>query len=248
MLYNILNKLLRNKLYLCLSIPTPSFPPPLFFTLWCELMVTFARSCTRDVYFFCHGEILLEELVAILIALEHILQCSDSLPSKLLKIFSDSQSEIGILTLNWKDTSYKDVTKDICQATKSLQEKGVTVDISWTPSHASISGNEVADKLAKEAANEASQLPNDKRYTTFMEIREASRKTQITRWQTKSTPQNKEGHTTHSSPVLTGKECLISQTGKDSVTSSSFRRGFQNSKSTGTSWDSAKTTDVSAEN
>ena len=129
------------------------------------------------------ASILLGELVAILIALEHFLQCSDSLPSKLMKIFIYSQSAVGILTLNWKDTSYTDATKDSRQATKSLREKGVTVDRYWTPGHATIAGNEVTDKPAKKAAIEASQRSDDKRYTTFQEIKEV--KTQTTRWQTK---------------------------------------------------------------
>ena len=158
------------------------------------------------------GSILLGELVAILVALKHFLQCSDSLPSKLLKIFSDSQSAVGILTLNWKDTSYKVVTKNVRQAMKSLQEKEVTGDISWTPGHASIAGNEVAGKLAKEAATEASQRPDDKRYTTFQEIAKPAERHRLPDGRLNGTPQNKEGHTTHSSPVLTGKECLISRT------------------------------------
>ena len=68
------------------------------------------------------------------------------------------------------------------------------MDISYTCQY---SGNEVAEKLAKEAAAEASQRPDDKRYTTFMKIREASRKTQIIRWQTKwdTTEQGRTHHT-----------------------------------------------------
>ena len=38
----------KQAIYLCLSIPTPGFPPFLLY-LWCKLGVTFARSCTRDV-------------------------------------------------------------------------------------------------------------------------------------------------------------------------------------------------------
>ena len=59
------------------------------------------------------GSILLGELVAILITLEYILEKLTNIPCRLLKIFSDSQSIVGILTLNWKDTSYSDLTKDI---------------------------------------------------------------------------------------------------------------------------------------
>ena len=38
---------------------------------------------------------------------------------------------------------------------KTFQEKGVTIKIERTPGHANILGNEIADKLAKGAAQEA---------------------------------------------------------------------------------------------
>ena len=59
------------------------------------------------------GSILLWELIAILVVIEYLVQNIGSVPSKLLKIFCDSQSAVGILTLGWKDTSYKDVVSDI---------------------------------------------------------------------------------------------------------------------------------------
>ena len=37
---------------------------------------------------------------------------------------------------------------------KKLEESGVKVEISWTPGHSDIKGNEYADKLAKKAADE----------------------------------------------------------------------------------------------
>ena len=64
------------------------------------------------------GSILLGDLVAILITLEYILENIMTIPCKLLKVFNDSQSTVGILTLNWKDTSYRDVTKDITATTE----------------------------------------------------------------------------------------------------------------------------------
>ena len=88
--------------------------------------------------------------------------------SKLLKVFSDSQSAVGILAMNWKDTIYKDVTHDIKQAITSLQGKTAKVEISWTREHSSIAGNDVADKLAKEAATEAnSQIRGDAKHITI---------------------------------------------------------------------------------
>lgn len=66
------------------------------------------------------GSILLGELVAILITLEHMVQHLATMPCSLLKIFSDSQSTVGIITLNWKDTSYRSITRDIRNAISIL--------------------------------------------------------------------------------------------------------------------------------
>ncbi|MCG8032941.1 MAG: RNAse HI domain-containing protein, partial [Candidatus Thiodiazotropha taylori] len=131
------------------------------------------------------GSILLGELVAVQIALEHFLQHLDIISSKLLKIFSDSQSAVGILTLNWKESGYKDITTEIRQTIATLRQKGAAVDISWTPGHASIVGNEVADALAKEAATEAKNQPDCRRSTSILEVKEAIKKTQLSRWQTR---------------------------------------------------------------
>ena len=65
---------------------------------------------------------------------------------------------MGSLTLNWKDTSYKDITGEICQTLTMIQEKGTSVNISCTIGHASIPGNDVANKLAKEAAYERGSI------------------------------------------------------------------------------------------
>ena len=59
------------------------------------------------------GSILLGELVAVQIALEYFLQHLETISCRFLKIFSDSQSTVGILTLNWKETGYKDITTEI---------------------------------------------------------------------------------------------------------------------------------------
>ena len=39
-------------------------------------------------------------------------------------------------------------------ATKAIIAKGATVELVWVPGHKNILGNEVADKLAKEATSE----------------------------------------------------------------------------------------------
>ena len=59
------------------------------------------------------------------------------------------------------------------------------MDISWTPGHASITGNEIADALAKEAATKAMNELEGRNSSTILEIKEATKKTQISKWQSR---------------------------------------------------------------
>ena len=68
------------------------------------------------------GSILLRELVAVQKALEYFLQHPETISCRFLKIFSDySQSTVGILTLNWRETGYKDITTEIRLTITTLQ-------------------------------------------------------------------------------------------------------------------------------
>ena len=77
------------------------------------------------------SSILLGELVAILITIDYVTEeinnCSD------LHIFSDSQSAIGILKLGWQPTLHKPNVAEIKQKIQRLEQKNITVNISWTP-------------------------------------------------------------------------------------------------------------------
>ena len=104
------------------------------------------------------GSILLGELVAIQMVVEYITNykrgVNDHSSSK-LHIFSDSQSAVGLLTLECEATSHKGTVLEGKAGIQRLQEEGVPVEISWT------SGNALADQLAKEAANEALEMAED---------------------------------------------------------------------------------------
>ena len=96
---------------------------------------------------------------------------------------SDSQSAVGILTLGWESNNYKQTVKDTMVAIKNLQDKGVGTQIEWTPGHANIEGNEIADLLAKEAATAAADLDPSSSVTTFDDIKQAAHKTGVAKWQ-----------------------------------------------------------------
>ena len=75
------------------------------------------------------GPILLGELVAILLVIEYLIQTTATIPCKLLKVFCDSQSVVGILILGWNNTTYKDVVSDIKLGIDTLKEKGAPTQI-----------------------------------------------------------------------------------------------------------------------
>ena len=130
-----------------------------------------------------HGSILLAELVAILAVLEHL--CNSSYHSKCLRLFSDSQTAIGIITLNWISKNYCDVIRNIKNLIRQLEADGWEITLFWTPGHTDIQGNEVADKLAKEAAAEAKELDNSTSVITNQDIKKAARDSILDKWQNK---------------------------------------------------------------
>ena len=44
---------------------------------------------------------------------------------------------------------------------KRIQTDGIEIKIHWTPGHVNVNRNEIADRLAKEAAKEAEQNQSD---------------------------------------------------------------------------------------
>ena len=59
---------------------------------------------------------------------------------------------------------------------RHLQQQGIDIQIAWSPGHAAIVGNEIADRLAKEAAQEAEDMDDDNRLITMVDIKTAARR------------------------------------------------------------------------
>lgn len=71
-----------------------------------------------------------------------------------VKIFSNSQSNVGILSLGWEEKQHRATVMEIQQLWKEAEERG----LDWTPGHADVKGNVVADRLAKKAMKEAEEM------------------------------------------------------------------------------------------
>ncbi|XP_063442764.1 ribonuclease H-like [Mytilus trossulus] len=129
------------------------------------------------------GSILLAELIAILMVLEYCITENIYNAIQRIKIFSDSQSAVGLLTLNWAPNSYISVIREIKENIEHLRQKGLNVIVSWTPGHANIAGNDEADILAKTAAEEAKELPPENNVITLQDVKQAAYKSTGNKWQ-----------------------------------------------------------------
>ena len=121
------------------------------------------------------SSILLGELMAIKIALDNSKLEMERIDIKTIMLFSDSQSAVGILTLGWENKTHTSVIFEIKQSMEILKSQNVTVELNWKPGHAEIAGNEIADKLAKEAAEEAENMPEVDTPLTSIDVRRAVR-------------------------------------------------------------------------
>ena len=59
------------------------------------------------------------------------------------------------------------------------------MQIEWTPGHANIHGNKIADTLAKEAAKEAEYMTENDTVTTMTDIRKGARDYYMKKWKRK---------------------------------------------------------------
>ena len=130
------------------------------------------------------GSILLAELVAVLMVLEHLILHPQLAVGGHLQILSDSQTTVGIISQGWKRYSYKNTIEEIKKAIKTLTLKRITVELLWIPGHAGLQ-DEKADQLAKEAAEEARSMPEETRSVSIQDIKVASHKACLARWQSR---------------------------------------------------------------
>ena len=64
-----------------------------------------------------------------------------------------------------------------------MEKANIIIEISWTPRHANIKGNEHADRLAKEAAQEAKEKESLPPVISLGYVKEAAKKSGYVKWQ-----------------------------------------------------------------
>ena len=113
------------------------------------------------------------------------------------------------------------------------------MDISWTPVHASIVGNEIADSLAKEAATEAKNQPECSRSITIRRLRRPSRDPSCLNGNPDGTIKSMAEHTICLYLKWTPRSFWISPAERASVKFYKYRHDIQNSTTTDINWTNA---------
>ena len=81
---------------------------------------------------------------------------------------------MGLLTLGWTPSSYQETINQIKKQIVGVKQKGIRLDKAWTQGHSDIAGNEIAERLAKEVAQEAENMDEaEDRVVTIADIKAA---------------------------------------------------------------------------
>ncbi|VDI25046.1 Hypothetical predicted protein [Mytilus galloprovincialis] len=161
----------------CLGSPGPVGAGAVIFPSNNQPQIEISKAVSKK------GSILLGELIAIKLVVDHFLisENTDKTQTQ-LHFFSDSQTSIGILTLNWKSENYIKVIREIKKNMKVLKMNGIPLNFEWTPGHADIQGNDIADSLAKKGAKEAEKIEEPSEVTR-QDIKRAARESVLRKWQ-----------------------------------------------------------------
>ena len=85
--------------------------------------------------------------------------------------------------MGWSNSSHKKTAEDIRRLISDLEKSRLGVSIKWTPGHADIRGNCIADELAKEAAEEAKLILEDSQILKGADFKKCARVSCCMKWQ-----------------------------------------------------------------
>ena len=123
------------------------------------------------------------ELQAIDLALQQILKKTPPLRGNKIHIITDCQSALQSVVKGDKTKNFGWIINSINNSVKELHNRQMTIKIYWTAGHVSLEGNDLADRLAKEAAADALTNTEYDTYIPLTEIKNLFRKTLTTKWQ-----------------------------------------------------------------
>ena len=132
------------------------------------------------------GSILLGELIAIKMVINEIQNQAEKRELNNVKkvhIFSDSQCAIGHLSLGWEAKMHRASIQEVKSDIQRLETSGIQVELSWSPGHSNIKGNEYADQMAKETAEEAKEKMELPPIVTMGDVKTAARESGKMKWQ-----------------------------------------------------------------
>ena len=89
-----------------------------------------------------------------------------------------------------------------------LKNQNVTVELNWTPGHAEIAGNEIADKPAKEAAEEAENMPEVDTALTPIDVKPGVRDSCKIKWQNQWEVSQRGRHMFEFHPSVVAKDSI----------------------------------------
>ena len=114
------------------------------------------------------------------LALTHFLSLA---PQKQIHIFCDCLSAIESIATSRIQNTYQPIIDSIQSLVSSLSLNQILVNLHWTPGHIDFKENELADKKAKEAAQEATTLPSDHCQITITDAKSITKEALTKRWQ-----------------------------------------------------------------
>ena len=105
------------------------------------------------------------EVQAIIVALKLAVErCVSDRSIGYVHIFTDCQSAIDIFTKQKNSFQNLEEFRGVWECLRSLKERGVPLNLIWVPGHADITGNEKADRAAKNGC----LIPTDSDQTEFI--------------------------------------------------------------------------------